>query len=119
MKRNKQDELKAITITKRTCSDINQLFSELGAELSEEYLRADDPKVAEKIKNALTEFNAFHDHFLTAYKSAMDILREAVADENEIAMLAKEAQEAAEVAKKILNDRAEAREKEEKTILPL
>ena len=52
MKKN-NNELKAITITKRTCSDINQLFSELSAELSEEYLHTDDPAVTENIKKAL------------------------------------------------------------------
>ena len=111
MKKN-NNELKAITITKRTCSDINQLFSELSEEISEEYLHTDDPAVTENIKKALSEFNSFHDMFLDVSKKAVNMLNNAVSVEE-----IEEAKKQADDAKKRYEE--SIKEKEDKAILPL
>ena len=75
-KKNLTNEEKAITILKRTGSDINQLFTELTAELSEEFLNADESFDYNKIKDALNIINEQKEQFLNSMKSALNILQD-------------------------------------------
>lgn len=74
MKKKNENELKAVSIMKRTCSDINQLYGELSAELSEEYLNDDNSKISSNIKTALEVINELHDEFLIKSKDAISAL---------------------------------------------
>jgi hypothetical protein len=74
MKKKNENELKAVSIMKRTCSDINQLYGELSAELSEEYLNDDNSKISTNIKTALEVINELHDEFLIKSKDAISAL---------------------------------------------
>ena len=75
-KKNLTNEEKAISILKRTGSDINQLFTELTAELSEEFLNADESFDYNKIKDALNIINEQKEQFLNSMKSALNILQD-------------------------------------------
>lgn len=76
MKKNLTNEEKAITILKRTGSDINQLFNELTTELSEEFLNADESFDYTKIKESLNIINDQKEQFLNSMKKALNILQD-------------------------------------------
>ena len=83
MKKKQENELKAVSIMKRTCSDINQLYGELSAELSEEYLNDDNCCVSGSIKNTLEVINKLHDDFLIKTKDAISSLSKAASGDCE------------------------------------
>ncbi len=76
-------EEKAINLIKRTSSDINQLYNELGTELSEEFLKSDDTVESDSIRKALDIITAQKEHFLTAAKNAIMILKKEEAEKEE------------------------------------
>ena len=76
-------EERVIGVIKRTGSDINQLFSELNAELSEEYLKVDDSTDAKEIKDALKIISDQQEDFLAAVKKAVFILKGGTASEQQ------------------------------------
>ena len=82
MKKKTNDELKAVSIMKRTCSDINQLYGELSNALSEEYLNDDNSHVASDIKEALEVINDLHEEFLIKSKAAISTLIKSENTEN-------------------------------------
>lgn len=75
-KKNLTNEEKAITILKRTGSDINQLFNELTTELSEEFLNSDESFDYNKIKESLNIINEQKELFLNSMKKALNILQD-------------------------------------------
>ena len=76
-------EEKAINLIKRTSSDINQLYNELGTELSEEFLKSDDTMESDSIRKALDIITAQKEQFLTAAKNAIMILKKEEAEKEE------------------------------------
>lgn len=75
-KNNLTTEEKAISILKRTGSDINQLFNELTTELSEEFLNTDESLDCSKIKESLNIINDQKEQFLISMKHALNILQD-------------------------------------------
>ena len=75
-KKNLTTEEKAISILKRTGSDINQLFNELTTELSEEFLNTDESFDYGKIKESLNIINDQKEQFLNSMKNALNILQD-------------------------------------------
>ena len=75
-KKNLTTEEKAISILKRTGSDINQLFNELTTELSEEFLNSDESFDYNKIKESLNIINYQKELFLNSMKKALNILQD-------------------------------------------